>query len=251
MLLPKTFHRDYADRLGLLRAISNRHIRRVLRRIVPSMRKPEWVPPTWLVDLAAMRSSLTVIKINQSPAFARWVLRQRPDQKVLHIVRHPAAYLRSWKSRYLETLDTESVRSANIERLRLVAVAEPEWGERFGDLERLSADESELWFWLYSAESIHLAGGKSQSYRRVLDEEVAMNALSASRSLYSFWGLEWTSTVEQRVADRAAAWAADTARWTDIVSADQAETVRRVVANSEVWSWWADDQMVSGFEYPI
>ena len=119
------------------------------------------MPPGWLADLEAMRSALTVIKINQSPAFASWVLRERPHQRVIHIVRHPGAYLHSWSSRFLSRNDGEAVRRDNLARLRIVASANPEWGERFGDPERLSTEESELWFWLYAVETIHAAGDGS------------------------------------------------------------------------------------------
>jgi hypothetical protein len=250
-LLPKSFYRRRARKLGLLRAVSNKRIRWLLAAGAPSLRPAEWVPPNWLADLDAMRSALTVIKINQSPAFASWVLRTRPEQRVVHIVRHPAAYLHSWSARFLKGKDAKSVRRDNLGRLRIVAAASPSWGNRFGDLERMSPEESELWFWLYAVETTHTAGANRPSYYRVFDEELAADAVAASRSFYAFCGLEWTPRVEERIGERAAVWARERSRWTNLVSKDQARTVRRVLEGSEVWGWWEPDQVVSGIEYTI
>jgi hypothetical protein len=238
-----------AERFGLPPLLSSRRIRSVLRLIAPALRREEWLLPRWAGNRAALRRALLVMKFNQSPGFARWVLLKRSRVKVIHIVRHPAACLHSWRKRHLAERSHKEVEQNNLRRLEAVAEFDPSWAPRLGDLRRLSAEESELLFWLYGTLTTHAAGLGRDPYERVLDEEIALHPVATARRLYAACGLTWTDHVEAWLEERAENWRSRTHPWQHHVSSRDHPLIERLLADGELRTWWKTDQSVSDIDY--
>jgi hypothetical protein len=185
--------------LGAYRCVRGPRLRAVLGSVLPSLRGQEWEIPWWLGSRASLARSLPILKLVAPPGWATFVLRRRPAIPVLHIVRHPGGFLNSWSNRYLTSRDPEAVLRANLARLRDVVAADPSWGKRFGDIEAMNAEESELWYWHYANEVVFRAGSSVPGYRRIIYEELVQDPVRVMRRLYELCGLTWANSIESAV----------------------------------------------------
>ena len=236
-------------RLGLLHLLGSRKARRVLRFAMPALRDPEWLVPRWAGDWAALAGAIVVLRMVQAPASAVWALRHRPQYKVVHIVRHPAAVLHSWSVRFLQTQDADRVRRDNIERLKLMMHHDLAWSGRFRDVETMSVEESEMWFWAYATRVTHEAGEGQPGYELVLDERIALNPIEVASQLLPACGLAFNTQIETVLSRKAPGWRACTAGWRDMIDVRHVELIERILDGSHTRDWWEPNQIVSGFDY--
>ncbi|MEQ9482329.1 hypothetical protein [Coleofasciculus sp. F4-SAH-05] len=78
-----------------------------------------------------------------------------------------------------------------------------QWGERFGEVEAMTVDESELWYWCYASETIHSVGEGRSNYVRVIYEDLSTDSLEITKHLYQKCHLPWTKEIEAEVAKSA------------------------------------------------
>lgn len=196
--------------------------------------------PIWLGRKAAVRAALPVLKMNQIPGWISWVIPRRSDAKVLHIVRHPGGFLASWKSRYLKSKDREFVTAQNRQRLAEVAVVDPSWGNRWGDPTAMTAEESELWYWRYAAESIHAAGENADNYHLVVYDQLTSEPVEISKEVYRFCELPWRAGHKQMVQEMTRGSQQIASAWRQKLSAADQELVSRILDGSTLASCWDD-----------
>ncbi len=211
-----TIRKDYlheaARQLGLYRLVYGPRLRRVLSAVVPSLRGEEWKIPSWLGGREQLERSIAILKLVAPPGWATFVLRRRPGVPVLHIVRHPGGFLKSWSSRYAANEDPAKHLRENHRRLHEIASVAPDWKKQFGRIEDMSLDESELWYWYYANEIVFRAGSESTDYHHVIYEDLVQNPVAVMKPLYEVCGLQWNSAIEESVAqtglgsDVAGAW---------------------------------------------
>jgi hypothetical protein len=245
----KSHHHRLAWHGGLFRLLASRKVRGIAGFIMPSLRRSEWLMPSWMSNQATLSRAILVLKINSSPGFATWVLNHRPRHKVIHLVRHPGAVLHSWSVRLLAQMDYDGVRRDNLERLRVISQLRPSWAKRFGDVESMSAEEAEMWFWLFCTETTHQAGLGLDQYALVLDEHVVQNAIAVSQRLFQVCHLPWSRSVETRLLKRAPTWQGCTACWRDLLKSDQVSLIERILDRSSIKGWWSENQLVSRIDY--
>lgn len=250
-LPPPPKHHIYsaARRLGLVHLLSSRSVRRYLRTVWPGLSGDEWLLPRSIGRRDALANASLVIKLNQFPSLVQWILEERPSVKVVHIVRHPAGFLRSWWERHYCNHDPDRILQDNQHRLRVIAEREDAWAASFGDIGRMCAAEAELWFWRYATESCHRAGCGSGQYMLVLDEDIASAPVGVARRLYTACGLEWTQYVEASIAVLAEHWRSRMTPWRNLLERGQMEIVQRVLNGSPMEAWWDDQQLVSRTDY--
>lgn len=236
----KRFVRALSGRLGLTRCVSGPRLRRLLSLAFPSLRRGEWAPPWWLASRSRLSRALPIFKFVQTPGWAAWSLRHRPRTAVVHIVRHPGGFLNSWRRRYLAHHDESAVSAANITRLRMVADAHPEWASLLDDIEAMSVDESELWYWRYAAEIVDNAGRGLPHYHPVVYERLVESPVEVGRALYSACGLAWTPRIEAAVQGTASDSASIAEAWRDRLPSELTSVVRRILEGSPLASWWED-----------
>jgi hypothetical protein len=245
----KAFFGGLGYRVGIDRLFKYRRARSLVGLVVPSMRGAEWTVPAWLSDADAFRRALTVLKLGPAPAWAPWVMRNRPEAKVVHVVRHPGGFLHAYRARWLANTDEELTARANRLRLRTIVRDEPAWAPVFGDIDAMNASEAELWFWRYSTETTQRAGGGQSRFRLVRDEDVVARPLEVVRSLYAWSGLRVTEQVEGYVGRMAAQWRDRSAPWRRMLDLADVALVERVLEGSVMHDWWDRDQVVSRCDY--
>lgn len=234
---PKRFTRPLTSPLGPL--LKRRRVRAVLSSVYPSLRAGEWPAPAWLLRRDRLRDATLVMKLAQAPGWARWVLANRPDTLIVHIVRHPAGFLDSWRRRYLKRHDPERVRLANADRLHSLVSRDPAWAHRLRDIDAMSVDESELWYWLYAGEHIDAAGLDAPSrYHRVIYEDLCANPLAQTRALYHAARLPWGRALDARVAAISESSESIASAWRERLDEDAQRLVERILSTSPLRRFW-------------
>jgi hypothetical protein len=231
------------------RLVGSRRSRKALWFVTPDWRHEEWTPPAWLCDVVRMRAALTVLKLNLAPRLTTWVLRNDPNTRVVHLLRHPGAVLHSWCRRLLTVSDRETVTRDNHDRLRFVAEQEPDWRHRFGSIEKMSGEEAELWYWRYLNETICGVGAGLPSYCMVLDEDIAHAAPAAAGAAMRYCGLTVTQAMSDAMNNVAGEWRKQMCDWRHFLDKEHVALVERILADSVLRQYWPPDAMVSGIDY--
>lgn len=228
---------EVVRRFGGIRIASSLRLRKSLARVLPGFRAEEWRIPWWLGSAERQAQALGILKVNH-PGWVRWVLSKRPEVPVLHIVRHPGGFLNSWINRYLALNDPERVRRENADRLRRIAAADETWSTRFGDIDAMSVEESELWYWMSSAETTYLIGRERERFHQFVYEEVVRDVLDNARRAYAACSLEWTKAVEQEVLRGARDSRSIADKWRQQLTPSQMALVDRILEQTRIGSWW-------------
>lgn len=237
---PKQHYNEVWRELGLLSLVQRERSRRLLGTLLPSLRQQEWLPPRILADRAKLAGATPVLKFSQLPGWLPWILHSRPEAHVIHIVRHPGGFLASWMSRFLAQHDRAETTEANRARLREVVRADARWAARFGDIDPMSAEEAELWYWAYCTETIHKSGADAARYELVIYEEVLADPVGVMRPIFGRAGVEWNGEIEQRVLETATMPAGSGRSWREKLDAGRLEIVERVLASTPYAGWWED-----------
>ena len=132
----------------------------------------------------------------------------------------------------------DAVATANQDRLRDVIGEQPEWADRFGQIEQMSALEAELWYWRYATEIIHTAGNDNRNYVAVVYEQLAAEPIPVLQACFAKCGLAWSPEIEQAaaVACRHSRQIAD--RWRERLAPELCERIAEVLADSPMNAWW-------------
>lgn len=247
---PRKHHLHEAVRAaGLLKPLASRTLRRWMGLLTPALGQEEWELPRWAGSRERLSGAIPVLKFNQSSGLIAWVLANRPRVKVVHIVRHPAGCLNSWRKRHLAQHPTDFVFENNRERLRSVAAIDPEAARQFGDIESLSLEASELVFWRYAALAIHRAVPDPGQYELVLDEDVVADGPDVARRIYDACGIPFEEPVEAYVRDHAENWAKKSCPWKTMIPETDHALVEGLLEDTEMADWWNPEQVVSRIDY--
>lgn len=236
----KTFLQPFSRLSGIYRLARSARIRQWINKMVPTVGCHEWLASPLAFDRYQMREALTVIKINQAPGWARWLLENRKRAGVVQIVRHPAGMLNSWRKRYLNKNVYEKVMTENRDRLNKIACSAPEWRDRFVDIDGMSVEESELWFWRYATETVHLAGQSNERYHLVLFDELASNPDKGTREVYQFCGLDYTADIRKQVMRSSENSQSIANTWKKTISVQDWQKIKRICTGSPIAEWWPD-----------
>lgn len=229
---------NLSRRLGLPCVVERRKLRSLVGLVLPSLRSSEWLMPSWLGSRRALEQAVPVLKLVQVPGWAAWVLMNRPRARVFHIVRHPGGFLNSWRNRYLVSRDRDEVATVNRERLREVIEADPAWATRCGAIDRMSVEESELWYWAYACETIHESGAGSPMYELIIYEKLAADPVDVVKLVYGLCGLSWNDAIEVLTRKRTAGSKDIAHAWHHNLSAECRDSAARILQGSMMQDWW-------------
>lgn len=238
--VPKTHLHATSRALGLVSLVQRRKSRFVLGTLMPSLRGEEWRLPRWIGRPEALTTSTFVVKLGLSAGWMPWVLRQRPNTHVAHVLRHPGGYLASWSARYLMSRDRAAVASANRARLQVVAALDSRWARHFAQTGDMSAEEAELWYWAYCTDTVRRAGATSARYTCVRYEDLLTDVRGTTRALFERIGLPWGEAVEQRVRATATHPPEYAVAWRNYLGVAQRALVERVLERSDLADVWRD-----------
>ena len=247
---PKRYVHPLAQASGIARLIAHSKSRRLLGFMQPSLRQGESLMPWWIGSQRRLEQAYPVFKINLDRCMVSWTLTNRPQARILHVVRHPCGRLNSWLSRYVAGRNVDDILVVRKDRLRKIGEAESDWRAKFGDIEALSLVECEVWFWRYLNESVYAAGHDHPGYLRLVYEDLAEYPLEHARQAYAFCGLPWDAQVEAIVTcgldsssggKRSRTPASIARAWKTKLSPEHIRTVERIVQDSPIMTWWTSD----------
>ncbi|NOT31264.1 MAG: hypothetical protein HOP15_12525 [Planctomycetes bacterium] len=222
-----------------------RIVERLIRRRKP-MDGKELAFPSWMVKAEQLERSLHVFKLNAAVGLGAWALAARPEARVLHIVRHPGGFAKSWLKRWvrgeggMQRGQGNADRLSDEERLREIARRDPRWAALLGDVDAMGRAEGELWWWRYVNEALHEAGRTRPRYTRVLYEELARDPEGASRGVYRACGLQWDEAIATRVRAIAAGAEKIARAWKEELEPGLVATVEKVLHGSAMEHWWPE-----------
>jgi hypothetical protein len=223
-----------------------RVVERLIRRRKP-MDGKELVYPGWMVDAAALARSLHVFKLNGAVGYGAWALCERPEARVVQIVRHPGGFAKSWLQRWVRGEGGQDRGRGNPDtlreedRLREIARRDAHWAAMLGDVERIGPEERELWWWRYLNESLHGAGRGRANYTLVLYEDLAQQPERVAREVFAALGLAWNATIAERVRSMSRGAEKIARAWKDELEPRLVALVEKVLAGSSMERWWDAD----------
>lgn len=222
---------------------------RVVERLI-HWRKPmdgkELVFPAWMVQESELAQSFHVFKLNAAAGYGAWALRERPDGKVIQIVRHPGGFLKSWLKRWVrgeggqERGKGTADKLREEDRLREIVRRDERWSRLLGDVEAIGREERELWWWRYLNEALHASGKGRENYRLVLFEDLAHQPERVSREVYGFCGLEWNEGIAASVRSISRGAEKIARAWKDELEPDKVALVEKVLYGSSMERWWSE-----------
>jgi hypothetical protein len=211
---------------------------------MPAFRQPEWSLPWWLGRAGALANALAVLKLNQVPGWTDWVLAHRPHVPVLHIVRHPGGFLNSWANRYLAPRDRAAITQDNADRLKRIVARDRRWTQDFGDIDAMTAEESELWYWMYANQVIHESGEGRRSYCRIVYEQLVADTRNTVHEVYRRCGLPWSPETEARVDALTGESQTIASKWRRKLDPHQVSLVETVLERTSMRNWWPEAAVV-------
>ncbi|MDJ0598048.1 MAG: sulfotransferase [Crocosphaera sp.] len=218
-------------------------VRKQLANLIPSCTswsQEEWLIPSWYSS--SLEISLPILKLNQTPAWGKWVLENRPQALIIHIVRHPGGFLNSWKQRYVKSKSLEQIRQANNKRLQSIVQVDSQWAKRIGNIEGMNVEESELWYWCYANEVINSAGKGKDNYLHIVYEDLVADPIKISQLLYKTAGLPWSQEIEQQVLKNSSQSNQIAKSWYQNLSTKEIELVKQCLKDSFMGQWWSEEQ---------
>jgi hypothetical protein len=220
------------------RIIYSAKARKLLSPIAPAFRQTQWPIPRYFASREKLAHCLPVLKILQAPGWLAWVLENRPQVHVIHIVRHPGGFLNSYRKRYLAETDPAQVRRESTDRLQRIAQVDPAYAALFGNIDAMTIEELEMWFWRYTTEQIHAAGQNSSRYDRVVYEDLTRQPVDIARHLYQRCGLTWNAQLEQKTQATAEHSDAIASAWREKLPREHVELIDRIFTPSPLAQWW-------------
>ena len=161
-----------------------------------------------------------------------------PNTFLIHVVRHPAGFLNSWKKRYYSTTEPTKVLEKNHSRLLSIMQSDQSWNSRICDISKMSVQETELWYWVYCQEEIYHLGKESPNYKLIIYEDLCLNAVENMCKLFEMCGLPYSSEIKQRISTFSEKSIAISNSWRENLSPEEIDLSTRILQNSLMKSWW-------------
>jgi hypothetical protein len=201
---PKRYVHSWSQKVGLTSFIQRPNFIHMLKTISPKYQSGEWPMPWWIGNQNELANSSVVLKIiNLYPWTTSWILKNKLNTPVIHIVRHPGGQINSFLRRYANLCDEAEYERQEIHRKNIlndIAEAHPQYKEVFGDISSLSWVESIAYYWRANNELIFQVGQNLSNYKRVIYEEMANDPLGIAKDIYTFCKLQWSQSIQDNIS---------------------------------------------------
>lgn len=232
LLVAKGHIHPWARAVGLDRLMFRRKFRRLTGL------GHEWALPWWVGSPEKLRQATHILKVINARAMAVWLLENRPDVPLIHLVRHPGGMLNSWLHRYVGARDPNEVLKAQHAIAAQVAESDAGFARLMGDPERLSLPAAKLWAWCYAQVSISRAGDGKGSYMRVVYEDLVANTAPIMRQAFTHFGLQPPTDFEGLLARKAEGSRETRDRWRERLDPVVRDTLDDVLERAGLATWW-------------
>jgi len=251
---PKTHVHEMSQKLGVAYWPVRPKIRSALKLALPALRHGEWSMPWWIGSQNHLEKSYAVFKINDFRAwYVHWLLENRPQVPIVHLVRHPGGQLNSGINRFFSNLsekEQEQERQLYTGILQTAIKLKPHWAEILGDPSNMELIEAVAWFWRYNNEEIFRIGKEYANYLFVTYEQVSQDPLSFAKQIYNFCDIPWEESTEASIKAglSISMWGKLSAKpseiaetWKTRLSPDYKDLADRVLKDSILEEYWSGE----------
>lgn len=157
--------------------------------------------PSLLYVPSEIAKCLPVFKILLWPGRIAATHAHLPGQRVIHVVRNPATFLKSWFTRYVhETAGDETrVFQDNLPSIRKILPIFGQDPDRISTFNDRNLLESELWRWRYMNETLYAALHQSERYMHVIYTDLVSEPEQHAERMMAFCGLQTDPALEARI----------------------------------------------------
>ncbi|HEY9888752.1 MAG TPA: sulfotransferase [Candidatus Obscuribacterales bacterium] len=248
---PKDHVHRWSQVTGLAHLSARPRVQRALAPFIPALQRGEWQMPFWIGNQAKLSQALAIFKLIDMKAWAvEWLLQNRPDIPVIHIVRHPGGFLNSGMSRFFSTLSPQEQAEERLlyqTYLKWGVMVYPEWAMTLGDIEAMNLAEAVAWFWRFNNEMVFRLGQHAPNYLPIIYEELVQEPFNYAQTVFKHCQLPWTPDVEARIRqglgisvwgklEKAPTSVADS--WKRKLSPELQALAQAVLSSSVMADWW-------------
>ena len=225
----KSYPKSFADRLAFQTFLGKMRVDQVLNRIGFSPILSTWPK---CVDQAEM----TVWKSVEQTGNIGCFLKAAPEQRILHVVRHPCGFVDSVMRGQQKKLLTGGVPTSQdlgiFDYVTRTKYAD-QIGLKIGDWSRLSEVERLAYIWLVLNEQAILDGEGMPNYKLVYFEEFCLDPLRMTREVFDFVGLNLGPQTTRFVTSSSSSSASASASASDGTDKASSERYYSVSRNSQ------------------
>jgi hypothetical protein len=199
---PTQTDKTYLTALGraALPAMAKTRLRRGLATVGLMHHPGEWTLPSVCLRGAPLAQARLVLKINGAPAWAAALAESDPDCRILHNIRDPLGYLKSWYARLIhEHVGYRLFEETFSDVAPILASFGRDDAERLRPATLENLVEVELWRWRYLNEALLRLSDRPGQYLRVTYDAVGANPVATAERIYDFAGLPMDPAAAARI----------------------------------------------------
>jgi hypothetical protein len=130
-----------------------------------------------------------------------WILKERPNVKVIHLIRYPLGYAKSLYKRLYKDSDTTHFHEANrqnlSERIEKAQYLELDIPLKKTEIESLSELEVIIWNWVIGNQIIYRKGNINEGKTFVITyEQLLIDPIETIKGVYEYCQLPWSEEIE-------------------------------------------------------
>lgn len=187
------FRKDYR---GIVREYGRRGYINALKAMESAASRTDWKPsldiPDWIPERKA-KNLVYAIKSVDSLTRTRLFSEARPDAKIVHIIRHPCAFVASeLRGEKLKLMQIDTFIDAQV---RMVQATRR--GLNAAQLESMSREAQLASLWMLQNEKVIEEMQDRRNYKIVVYEDLCESPLETAKELFEFCDLDWDNQTEQ------------------------------------------------------
>ncbi|MEM8937118.1 MAG: hypothetical protein AAGC77_11985 [Pseudomonadota bacterium] len=168
---------------------ARRRLRETLGLVSPSLRKDAWPLPAYYASPARLSQATPVLKLLLCQGWLLDAFDAEPGMRIVHNLRSPQGFLRSWRRRWADHIGAEQVFRDNLVDIDRILEHFGQATGRFGDFSEGNLFETELWRWRFVNEPLYVRFKDHPRYMPVTYESFDARPAETTERLYAFAGL--------------------------------------------------------------
>lgn len=204
--LLKDYYKNFWDKLGVTRfLIRKNRTRQLFSFVYKEFEREEYKLPSWLLVSDFEEIAIPVFKtLIYLEDCLPWIMKKRPDTKIVHLIRYPLGYIKSLYKRLYKNQNADSLHRAN--RLNLIARLEKaksiglDFPLKKTNVEHLNKLEVLVWNWAIANQIIYQQGKINDRQTFIITyEQLLISPVETIKSVYDYCGLPWSIEIENAV----------------------------------------------------
>ncbi|MGF1491793.1 MAG: sulfotransferase [Microcoleaceae cyanobacterium] len=238
----KTYYRPQWWERGLPQFLIHKNKSRKLASILyPEFRREEYRLPAWILTPNWQENTTHVFKLARClERQLNWILENRPQTKVVFLIRHPLGFAQSLYRRLYNHRDQGRHHRQNCQLLRSRLQYRMNLGLDVPEVDVDSIDlfESVLWNWFVFNQTSYELHTAYPNVQTVVYEQLLVDPVAQFKAVYAHCGLRWDSCVEQSIQQTYGHSAHLAQSFQNYWSAEYKQAAEQILARSSLRAFW-------------